>query len=93
MSFVCFTSIVEEQNGPGFIRITPNPVRDRLIINHRGVHLNRISIWSVVGIEIKSFVAEQEITELDLNELLPGYYFMNAWSIDQRLHSIPFVKW
>jgi parallel beta-helix repeat protein len=91
--FCCFTSIVEEQNGPGFIRITPNPVRDRLIINHRGVHLNRISIWSVVGIEIKSFVAEQEITELDLNELLPGYYFMNAWSIDQRLHSIPFVKW
>ena len=57
------------------------------------MHLNRISICTVEGIEIKSLVAEQEITELDLNELLPGVYFMKAWSVDQRLHSIPFVKW
>ncbi len=35
--FCCFTSIVEEQKSTEFIRLTPNPLRDRLIINHRGV--------------------------------------------------------
>lgn len=91
--FCCFTSIVEEQKSTEFIRLTPNPVRDRLIINHRSVHISRISICTVEGREIKSFVAGQETTELDVNELLPGLYFLNVMSVDQRSHSIPFVKW
>ena len=67
---------VPESNSHADVRIAPNPAKDLIQVSGEG--LTQVQVIDIIGRLLKSVIADSENMQLDLEELKPGVYFINA---------------
>lgn len=75
------------------VKIYPNPVQDRLLIdNPNDLELN-IEIFSSTGVKISKFVSANSRIDIDLNNATDGLYFVELKSgLSKKRHKVFIVK-
>lgn len=77
---------VEEQNAvQPELSIYPNPANDRINLKQRGLNKMPAAIYSISGQLIQSFVIENEETQIFLDGLESGIYFIRCQSFNAKL--------
>ena len=71
-------------------RVYPNPASDKLFVEglEQG---DEISIITILGITLEAFPAEDHRTEVSLEDLKPGMYFLRIRS-EEQISSLKFYK-
>ncbi|MBK9271362.1 MAG: right-handed parallel beta-helix repeat-containing protein [Saprospiraceae bacterium] len=90
--FCCVSSSDQGSESDAAVWIAPNPVQDRLQVFHPGNSLQKIIICNMVGQELISFDAEDELTEINVKDLPSGFYLLYHLSDHKRIGRIGFVK-
>ena len=72
------TTTVSEQDTEATVSITPNPANDHVLI--RANELSTVEVRDVLGRTLQHKDCEGDFTELMLNELNPGVYFISVTS-------------
>ena len=67
---------VPESNSHADVRVAPNPAKDLIQVSGEG--LTQVQVIDITGRLLKSVIADSENMQLDLEELKPGVYFINA---------------
>jgi len=85
-----FTNNVKSSNikglGNDHLIITPNPVQNTIYLNE--LNLQKARITDLAGISFPCRIVDNRI---DVNNLVPGYYFLSIES-KYSLHTMPFIK-
>ncbi|MBK9629547.1 MAG: right-handed parallel beta-helix repeat-containing protein [Saprospiraceae bacterium] len=90
--FCCVSSIAQDSKRDPEVWIAPNPVQDRLQVFHSGISIQKITIYNMLGKEMMSIDAKDEMTEINLSELPSGFYLLRHISTDKTIGGISFVK-
>jgi hypothetical protein len=80
-------SIENIQNTNVFLKLYPNPVKDKINFN---IILNSVEIFDVRGRIVKSYLEQKE--SIDINNLTTGIYFLKAKDEDGKLLVEKFIK-
>jgi len=63
--------------------IYPNPVNDKIIISFLNPVIQKsVQIYSLNGIELRSFVNKNNVNEIDMSKYAPGVYFVKIITSD-----------
>lgn len=81
---------IEELNNTSFV-IYPNPVSNILNI-HGNQNISRISLYNILGEELSQLIPQGNITNINVQHLEPGIYFVNILNIDGSTSTKKFIK-
>jgi hypothetical protein len=85
--------------GRGFVRLSPNPVRDKLTVGYSIADFQELTfrVFNAVGQEMQLAIQQQaepfepQTFEIDVSNWAAGTYFLNIYDLGQRI-SAKFVK-
>jgi aminopeptidase N len=78
-----------ELNNP--FSVSPNPVKDKLIVRSCGEVIDKILICDLFGNRLKEYNSIQPISSLDVSELSPGLFFITML-VDEERFTLKFIK-
>jgi aminopeptidase N len=78
-----------ELNNP--FSVSPNPVKDKLIVRSSGEVIDKILICDLFGNRLKEYNSMQPISSLDVSELSPGLFFITML-VDEERFTLKFIK-
>jgi len=81
-----YVGIKENSFAAGFIKVYPNPTKDKLNIEFTTSETRDIelSLINTLGEKIYSSINVKEREEIDLSALVPGFYFLNITRFDGK---------
>ena len=69
-----------KENNPSLIRVFPNPVMDKLSIETSVTKSSKACLFSIDGSKVIEFEIMKNNTQIDLEDILPGIYFLTILS-------------
>lgn len=84
-----YTSI-EEMDNEGFV-LYPNPASS--ILNIRGTeNIANISVYNIIGEELQHIIPQENIVEVNVQNFVPGIYFVKIQNEDGSVSTQKFIK-
>lgn len=82
---MCYDPAAIERYGENkSFSIYPIPAKDYIIVE-KSYHYSNIQITDMLGNQVLAISCHESKTNIDISELLPGVYFLNIISINDRL--------
>jgi hypothetical protein len=91
MNAVAWVTGVKEANNAKSISFSPNPVKDQFTLKFATKQATTVDIYNILGVKVKSFTHEGNSTQVSINELQNGVYFVR-FTENGKLYTKQFVK-